>query len=105
MKVYTSIYWYILVFIHIVQDIEVYTSIYMYILVYRTAHPALRWLPTKLAEWIGENLQEELGFPDFWYARSQLFFTCVLQSKGCCVTVCHDIYQDIPVHNSVFPDA
>ena len=32
--------------------------------VYRTAHPVLRWLPTKLAEWIGENLQEELGFPD-----------------------------------------
>ncbi len=29
--------------------------------VYRTAHPVLRWLPTKLAEWIGENLQ---GFPD-----------------------------------------
>ncbi len=22
------------------------------------------WLPTKLAEWIGENLQDELGFPD-----------------------------------------
>jgi hypothetical protein len=22
------------------------------------------WLPTKLAEWIGENMQEELGFPD-----------------------------------------
>ncbi len=32
--------------------------------VYRTAHPTLRWLPTKLAEWIGENLQDELGFPD-----------------------------------------
>ena len=32
--------------------------------IYRTAHPVLRWLPTKLAEWIGENLQEELGFPD-----------------------------------------
>jgi hypothetical protein len=32
--------------------------------IYRTAHPALRWLPTKLAEWIGENMQEELGFPD-----------------------------------------
>jgi hypothetical protein len=32
--------------------------------IYRTAHPALRWLPTKLAEWIGENLQDELGFPD-----------------------------------------
>ena len=24
--------------------------------IYRTAHPVLRWLPTKLAEWIGENL-------------------------------------------------
>ena len=32
--------------------------------VYRTAHPALRWLPTKLAEWIGENMQDKLGFPD-----------------------------------------
>ncbi len=31
--------------------------------VYRTAHPVLCWLPTKLAEWIGENLQDELGFP------------------------------------------
>ena len=30
------------------------------------AYPALRWLPTKLAEWIGENqnLQDTLGFPD-----------------------------------------
>ncbi len=32
--------------------------------IYRTAHPTLCWLPTKLAEWVGENLQEELGFPD-----------------------------------------
>jgi hypothetical protein len=32
--------------------------------IYRTSHPVLRWLPTKLAEWIGENLQEALGFPD-----------------------------------------
>jgi hypothetical protein len=32
--------------------------------VYRSSHPVLRWLPTKLAEWIGENLQEALGFPD-----------------------------------------
>jgi hypothetical protein len=32
--------------------------------IYKTAHPVLRWLPTKLAEWIGENLQDELGFPD-----------------------------------------
>ena len=39
--------------------------------IYRTAHPALRWLPTKLAEWIGENLQEELGFPDKADKRAQ----------------------------------
>jgi hypothetical protein len=32
--------------------------------IYQTAHPALRWLPTKLAEWIGENMQDELGFAD-----------------------------------------
>jgi hypothetical protein len=32
--------------------------------IYRTAYPVLRWLPTKLAEWIGENLQDVLGFPD-----------------------------------------
>jgi hypothetical protein len=32
--------------------------------IYRTAHPILCWLPTKLAEWIGENLQDVLGFPD-----------------------------------------
>jgi hypothetical protein len=31
---------------------------------YRTSHPALRWLPTKLAEWIGANLCEELNIPD-----------------------------------------
>ena len=24
----------------------------------------LQYLPTKLAEWIGENMQDELGFPD-----------------------------------------
>ena len=24
----------------------------------------LQFLPTKLAEWIGENMQDELGFPD-----------------------------------------
>lgn len=28
---------------------------------YRTAHPILRWLPTKLAEWIGDNYGPELG--------------------------------------------
>ncbi len=31
---------------------------------YRIVHPFLRWLPTKLAEWIGKNLQDRLGFPD-----------------------------------------
>ncbi len=31
---------------------------------YCKIHPALHWLPTKLAEWIGENLQDDLGFPD-----------------------------------------
>ena len=30
----------------------------------RTAHPVLRWLPTKLAEWIGANLCEERNIPD-----------------------------------------
>jgi hypothetical protein len=30
---------------------------------YRTKHPVLRWLPTKLAEWIGSNLCDELGIP------------------------------------------
>jgi hypothetical protein len=32
--------------------------------IYRSSHPVLRWLPTKLAEWIGKNLQEPLSFPD-----------------------------------------
>jgi hypothetical protein len=27
------------------------------------AHPVLRWLPTKLAEWVGSNLCVELGIP------------------------------------------
>ena len=31
---------------------------------YRTAHPVLRWLPTKLAEWISVNLSDELRIPD-----------------------------------------
>ena len=39
--------------------------------VYRTAHSRLLWLPTKLAGWIGENLQEELGFPDKADKRAQ----------------------------------
>ena len=31
---------------------------------YRTAHPVLRWLPTKLAEWIGANHSDDLQIPD-----------------------------------------
>ena len=31
---------------------------------YLKHHPCLQWLPTNLAENIGENLQDELGFPD-----------------------------------------
>ncbi len=38
---------------------------------YWTAHPALYWLPTKLAEWIWENLQEESGFPDKPHQRAE----------------------------------
>ena len=30
---------------------------------YRKAHPVLRWLPTKLAEWAGDNLGVQLGIP------------------------------------------
>jgi hypothetical protein len=39
---------------------------------YSTAHPVLRWLPTKLVEWIRSNLAEELKIPekqgDLWTA-------------------------------------
>ena len=31
---------------------------------YSKHHPALKWLPTKLAEWIANNVQDELGLPD-----------------------------------------
>ena len=30
---------------------------------FRKSHPILRWLPTKLAAWIGENFGQELGIP------------------------------------------
>ena len=36
---------------------------------YRKHHPVLQWLPTKLAEWIANNMQDELGFPDKADAR------------------------------------
>ena len=28
---------------------------------YRKDHPVLQYLPTKLAQWIGENMQDDLG--------------------------------------------
>ena len=31
---------------------------------YHKLHPVLQYLTTKLTEWIGENMQNELGFPD-----------------------------------------
>ena len=30
---------------------------------FHTAHPVLRWLPTKPAEWIGANFSDELRIP------------------------------------------
>ena len=30
---------------------------------FRTAHPILRWLPSKLAEWLAENMRDELAIP------------------------------------------
>ena len=44
-----------------VQDDDVISDYITY--AYSTAHPVLRWLPTKLAEWIGSNLGDELGIP------------------------------------------
>ena len=47
---------------------RVKNSLYAYVQVrtsmYKFKLCEQRWLPTKLAEWIGENLQEALGFPD-----------------------------------------
>jgi hypothetical protein len=31
---------------------------------FSTAHPILRWLPSKLAVWLGENMLEELAIPE-----------------------------------------
>ncbi len=51
--------------------------------VYRTSHPALRLLPTKLAEWIDENLQNEMGFPDKADKRAQagLLLSSIISCK------------------------
>jgi len=31
---------------------------------FRTVHPILRWLPSKLAVWLAENMREELAIPE-----------------------------------------
>jgi hypothetical protein len=31
---------------------------------FRTAHPILLWLPSKLAAWLAENMREELAIPE-----------------------------------------
>ncbi len=48
---------------NVVQDDARDPGHYYITYAYRTAHPVLRWLPTKLAEWIGSNLGNELGIP------------------------------------------
>ena len=48
---------------HVVQDESVAPAQDYVTDPYSTAHPVSRWLPTKLAEWIGSNLAEELKIP------------------------------------------
>ena len=56
---------------------------------FRAAHPILRWLPSKLAEWIAENLGQELAVPpkhgDKWTVEelNQILFEqpCFLRPK------------------------
>jgi hypothetical protein len=57
---------------NVVQD-DVVASGQEYITyAYSTAHQVLRWLPTKLAEWISANMGDELSIPlkqrDLWTA-------------------------------------
>ena len=58
-------------------------------------HPALQWLPTKLAEWIANNMQDELGFPDKadpWRGWTPAELNSILQNhvvrdqNGCALT-------------------
>jgi hypothetical protein len=45
---------------------------------YSTSQQVLRWLPTKLAEWIGDNLCEELNIPD----KQDLLWTALRVSSS-----------------------
>jgi hypothetical protein len=42
---------------------------------FSTAHPILRWLPSKLAEWLVENMLEELAIPEKQVAQLQSQYT------------------------------
>jgi hypothetical protein len=57
-------------------------------------HPVLRWLPTKLAEWIGENLQDALGVPDEGDKRAQ-------PGSGWTPAELHRILQDHVVNGAL----
>ena len=51
---------------------------------YRKARPILRWLPSKLAEYTGDNYVEELGIPRrqiriSGMCRSSITFSCIVQ--------------------------
>jgi hypothetical protein len=58
---------------------------------YSKHHPVLQYLPMKLAEWIGENMQEELGFPDREDPRkwsvselNNILHRHVVSDRNCC---------------------
>ncbi len=51
-------------FAYVVQDDSLDPGEEYLTYAYRTSHQVLQWLPTKLAEWIGANLCEELNIPD-----------------------------------------
>ena len=49
---------------NVVQDDSLDPGEEYFTYAYSTSHQVLRWLPTKLDEWIGANLCEELNIPD-----------------------------------------
>ena len=54
---------------------------------YRKHHPVLQWLPTKLAEWIANNMQDDLEFPDKADARrgwTRAELNSILQNQDDC---------------------
>ena len=58
---------------------------------YRKHHPVLQYLPTRVDEWIGENMQDDLGFPDKkdpnkWSVSelNNILQTHVVTDRNCC---------------------